>query len=59
MDCKRAVPRDQQGESTKEDTPVKTRKLFVGGLPQAISEGMEYSHECIKYNDNRAISGVF
>lgn len=38
VDCKRAVPRDQQGEYVKEDTPVKTRKLFVGGLPQAISE---------------------
>ncbi len=59
VDCKRAVPRDQQGEYPKEDTPAKTRKLFVGGLPQAISEGIQYSYECITSNNNRAIPGIF
>ena len=41
VDCKRAVPRDQQGELVKEETPGKTKKLFVGGLPQTLSEGKD------------------
>ena len=37
MDCKRAGPRDQQRETHKdESTSMKTKKLFVGGLPQSI-----------------------
>jgi RNA recognition motif-containing protein len=38
LDCKRAVPRDQGGDGSKDDlTNVKTKKLFVGGLPQNLS----------------------
>ena len=37
MDCKRAVPRDQQEETQKDEiSSLKTKKLFVGGLPQSI-----------------------
>jgi hypothetical protein len=39
VDCKRAVPRDQQNETPKEENIYRTKKLFVGGLPQTTNEG--------------------
>jgi RNA recognition motif-containing protein len=38
VDCKRAIPRDQQNETPKEETVYKTKKLFVGGIPQNTTE---------------------
>jgi hypothetical protein len=40
VDCKRAIPRDQQIELNKDDKLYKTKKLFVGGLSQATNEGI-------------------
>lgn len=39
IDCKRAIPRDQQPESGKEGANYRTKKLFVGGLTQTTTEG--------------------
>jgi RNA recognition motif-containing protein len=38
IDCKRAIPRDQQPESGKEGANYRTKKLFVGGLTQTTTE---------------------
>jgi len=38
IDCKRAIPRDQQPESGKEGNNYRTKKLFVGGLTQTTTE---------------------
>ena len=39
VDCKRAVPRDQYNEAAKaEEASGKTKKIFVGGLPQSLKE---------------------
>eukprot|EP00331_Platyophrya_macrostoma_P005932 CAMPEP_0176424420 /NCGR_PEP_ID=MMETSP0127-20121128/10828_1 /TAXON_ID=938130 /ORGANISM="Platyophrya macrostoma, Strain WH" /LENGTH=409 /DNA_ID=CAMNT_0017805477 /DNA_START=247 /DNA_END=1476 /DNA_ORIENTATION=- len=38
LDCKRAVPRDQRSESSKDETSFRTKKLFVGGLTQTTTE---------------------
>ena len=44
VDCKRAVPRDQaSGEGGKDAGIYRTKKLFVGGLPQNLSEGRRLS----------------
>lgn len=38
VDCKRAIPRDQQTDVVKEEVVYKTKKLFVGGIPQNTTE---------------------
>lgn len=42
VDCKNAVPRDQSsgpsGDYSKDDNTGRTKKIFVGGLPQSTTE---------------------
>eukprot|EP00357_Protocruzia_adherens_P017647 CAMPEP_0115005240 /NCGR_PEP_ID=MMETSP0216-20121206/19735_1 /TAXON_ID=223996 /ORGANISM="Protocruzia adherens, Strain Boccale" /LENGTH=438 /DNA_ID=CAMNT_0002371491 /DNA_START=191 /DNA_END=1507 /DNA_ORIENTATION=- len=38
VDCKRAIPRDQTSENRNTLNSIRTKKMFVGGLPPSLSQ---------------------